>query len=45
MKENRVRSEPDLRQDRVDAAREKLQSGELDSRAVFNETAERLLGD
>ncbi len=42
--ENRVRNEPDSRQDRVDAARARLESGELDSPAAFNETAERLLG-
>ena len=41
----RVKAEPEIRQDRVDEARQRLESGVLDSAEAFRATAERLLDE
>ena len=41
----RVKQEPEVRQDRVDEARQRLESGELDTAEAFRATAERLLDE
>lgn len=43
--ERRVKSESGVRQEKVDAAHERLESGELDRPEVYEETARRILGD
>lgn len=43
--ERRVRNESGVRQEKIDAARARLESGELDRPEVYEATARRILGD